>query len=405
MARDNIIVGMEIGTSKVCVVVAEAADDGGILISGVGQAQSCGVRKGEVVDFDTAQVCVREALANAEENSSIDIGSAYIAISGAHIASLNCRGQFTIPEDQEEITEEDCDRVSQSARAVGMPPERTTLHAILQHYFIDGQEGVINPVGMAGSRLEADFHLIHGIHNRIKNTIRCVKDIGVVEVADVVFSGLAAAQAVLTPHDKELGALVIDIGGGTTDYLAYLNGAVRATGVLGVGGDHVTNDISLGLRIPMARAEKLKCEEGSAVTGRHHFGETVVLKDDAGFAGREIDREKLDTIIHMRMKETLELLRRRLESENVLDFLGAGVFITGGCARMKGLKPLVEDVFGLPARVATATNVGGMKSVVENPQFSTAIGMVIYANALQAERVPTGLFGKIKGLFGKMRLF
>jgi cell division protein FtsA len=396
---------MELGTTKVCVVVAETTDDGGVLISGVGQAQSCGVRKGEVVDFDTAQVCVREALSNAEENSGIEIGYAYAALSGAHFGSMNCRGQFAIPADQEEITAEDCERVSQSAQAVGMPPDRTVLHTILQHYYIDGQEGVINPVGMSGSKLEADFHLIHGIHTRIKNTIRCVKDIGVVEVADVAFSGLATAQAVLTPHDKELGALVIDIGGGTTDYLAYLNGAVRASGVLGVGGDHVTNDISLGLRIPMARAEKLKCEEGSAMPGRHRFGDTVVLKDEAGFAGREIDRDKLDTIIHMRMKETLELLRRRMESDNVLDFLGAGVFITGGCARMKGLKPLVEEVFGLPARIATATNVGGMKSVVENPQFTTAIGMVIYANALQADRPRDGFFTKLKGIFGRMRLF
>jgi cell division protein FtsA len=396
---------MEIGTTKVCVVVAEAADDGTIQISGVGQAQSCGVRKGEVVDFDTAQVCVREALANAEENSSIDIGSAFVAISGSHISSLNCRGQFMIPEDQEEITEEDCGRVSQSAHAVGLPPDRAFLHTILQHYYVDGQEGVINPVGMAGSKLEADFHLIHGVHNRIKNTVRCVKDLVVVEVADVVFSGLAAAQAVLTSHDKELGALVIDIGGGTTDYLAYVNGAVRASGVLGVGGDHITNDISLGLRIPMTRAEKLKCEEGSATLGRHRFGETIVLKDDAGFAGREIEREKLDTIIHMRMKETLELLRRRLDQEKILDFLGAGVFVTGGCSQIKGLKPLIEEVFGLPVSIATARNVGGMKSVVENPQFATAIGMVIYGQAVQSERPSTGILGKLKGLFGKMRLF
>jgi cell division protein FtsA len=250
---------------------------------------------------------------------------------------------------------------------------------------------------MLGEKLEADFHIIHGVRNRIQNTIRCVKELPL-EVEDVVFSALASAQVVLTQHQKNLGALVIDIGGGTTDYILYVDGAVKQSGILAVGGDHITNDISMGLRIPMTRAEKLKIEEGSVTLGNCLPGETILLKDDSGFAGKEVERETLNTIIHMRLRESLELLKRQLEEESFINFTGAGIFITGGCSLLNGIDHLAEEIFEMPAHVAHAQTMSGLTSAFENPQFSTAIGLIKYAQAVQADRPRRGL-GRI---FGKL---
>lgn len=395
MGKDNIVVGLEIGTSKICVVVGETKADGSIKILGVGQAPSRGVRKGEIIDFDTAEKCVREALVDAEEKSDVMIESVYVAITGSHISSFNNRGIVNIPEDQEEISEQDCEDVRTSAREVSIPSQNAFIHSILQHYYIDGQEGIISPVGMMGSRLEADFHIIHGIGNRIKNTIRCVREIGL-DVVDVVFAPLAAAQVVLDPHEKDLGALVVDIGGGTTDYLVYVEGAVKQSGVLAVGGDHINNDVSMGLRIPMARAEKLKIDEGSVILGNCLPGETVSLKDDSGFAGKEIERETLNTIIHLRMRETFELLKRHLEAGSYLHLLGGGVFITGGTSMLRGLDHLAQEIFEMPVTLTHAHTMSGPTSAFENPQFSTAIGLIKFAQAAQMDRQPSGLLGRLK---------
>ena len=404
MAKDHILVGLEIGTSKICVVVGESKTDGSIKILGVGQAPSRGVRKGEIVDFDTVQKCVHEALVDAEEKSDVMIQSVYVGISGAHISSFNNRGSITTPEDSEEITEEDCESVRGSARDVIIPPQNAFIHSILQHYYIDGQEGVLNPIGMMGHKLEADFHIIHGVGTRIKNTIRCVREIPL-EVEDVVFNPLAAAQVVLNQNQKNLGALVIDIGGGTTDFLVYVDGAVKHSGVIAIGGDHITNDISMGLRIPMARAEKLKTEEGSAVLGMCLPGETVYLKDERGFAGKEVERETLNTIIHVRLRETLELLRRKVEEAVELHLLGAGIFITGGTSQLRGVDHLAQEVFELPVHVTHAVPMSGLTSAFENPQFSAAIGLIKYAQAVYIDR-PSGWLSRFKQkipLFGKRR--
>src|SRR5215210_1296847 len=288
MARDQIVVGLEIGTSKVCAVVGETRGDGTIRILGVGQAPSRGVRKGEIVDFETAGKCIREALVDAEEKSDVMIGSVYLGVTGAHITGFNNRGAVNLPEDRDEICEEDFEDVQASAREVSIPSPNTFIHSILQHYYVDGQDGVLNPIGMMGRKLEADFHIIHGVGTRIKNSVRCVKELDI-EVEDVVFAPLASSQVVLDLNQKNLGALVIDIGAGTTGYVVYNDGAIKHSGCLGVGGDHVTNDISLGLRIPMARAERLKVVEGSTKLGGCLPGETVVLKDETGFAGKEIE--------------------------------------------------------------------------------------------------------------------
>ena len=404
MARDHILVGLEIGTSKICVVVGDSKPDGSIKILGVGQAPSRGVRKGEIVDFDTAQKCVHEALVDAEEKSDVMIQSVYLGVTGAHIASFNNRGMVAVPEDQEEITDADCDNVRASAREVSIPSQNMFIHSILQHYYVDGQEGILNPVGMMGHKLEADFHIIHGIGTRVKNAVRCVKEIPL-EVEDVVFTPLAAAQVVLNQHQKNLGALAIDIGGGTTDYLMYVDGAVRQSGSLGIGGDHITNDISMGLRIPMARAEKLKMEEGSVTLGMSLPGETVTLKDDSGFAGKEVERETLNTIVHMRVRETFELPKRQLEAGGDLHLLGAGIFITGGTSLLRGIDHLAQEIFELPVHITHAQTMSGLTSAFENPQFSTAIGLIKYAQAVQMDR-PSGWLSKFTQripLFGRRR--
>ena len=397
MARDQIVVGLEIGTSKVCVVVGETRGDGTIRILGVGQAPSRGVRKGEIVDFETAGKCVREALVDAEEKSDVMIGSVYLGVTGAHIVSFNNRGAITIPEERDEICEEDFEDVQASAREVSIPAPNMFVHSLLQHYYVDGQDGVLNPIGMLGRKLEADFHIIHGVATRIKNSVRCVKEVGP-EVLDVVFNPLATAQVLLDQNQKSLGALVVDFGGGTMDYLVYSDGAVRQSGSLAIGGDHITNDISLGLRIPMAKAERLKVEEGSVILGNARPGETIVLKDETGFAGKEIEREMLNTIIHCRVREAFELLKKRLEDEDNLPFLGAGLMLTGGCSLLKGINHLAEEIFGMPVHLTHAQTVSGLTSAFENPQFSTAIGLIKYADAMQPER-PTGLFGRIRKKF------
>lgn len=394
MGKSNFLIGLEIGTSKICVAVADARPDGSLKIEGIGQAPSRGVRKGEIVDFETAGRCVHDALVDAEEKSNVEIEGVYVSITGNHIASFNNRGVITIPEGQEEIEEQDIEDVRTSAREVSIPAQNAFIHDILQHYYVDGQDGVLNPVGMIGSRVEADFHIIHGIRNRIQNTIRCVKEVGV-EVDDVVFSGLAAAQVALTQNQKNLGALMVDIGGGTTDYVLYVDGVVKQSGVLGVGGDHITNDISMGLRIPMARAEKLKAEEGSVILGNSLPGETIFLKDDSGFAGKEIERETLNTIIHLRVRESLELLKSTLQEQNYLDFAGAGIFLTGGCSLLKGIDSLAQEVFDLPAHLARAEAMAGPVSAFENPQFAVALGLVKYAQAAQSDR-PGGILDLLR---------
>jgi len=398
MASNDLMVGLEIGTSKICVVVGETRLDGTTKILGVGQAPSRGVRKGEIVDFETAMKCVLEALSDAETKSDVMIKGVYVGVTGAHIQSFNNRGCVILPDDHDEIDEQDIDDVKINAREVSIPAQNAFLHSIIQHYHVDGQDGVLNPVGMLGHNLEADFHIIHGVRTRIQNTIRCVKELPL-EVEDVVFNPLATAQVVLGQQQKNMGALVIDMGGGTTDYILYVDGAVKQSGTLGIGGDHITNDISMGLRIPMARAEKLKSDEGSVILGNCLPGETVVLKDDSGFAGKEVERETLNTIIHLRVRETLELLRRTLEEESFINFIGEGIFITGGCSLIRGIDNLAEEIFEIPARVAHAQTMSGLTSAFQNPQLSTAIGLIKYAQAVQAERPQRRGFGRIFSRF------
>jgi len=399
MARDNIFAGIEIGTSKICVVVTEARHDGTLKVLGVGTVPSRGVRKGEIVDFETAKRCVHDAIVDAEEKSDVEISEVYLGITGGHIRSFNNRGMIILEEGREEIDEQDLEDVRTNARDVSLPAEDCILHTIIQHYYVDGQDGVLNPVGLLGKKLEADYHIVYGIRTRIQNAIRCVKELEL-EPSDVVINSFATAQAILEKDQKQQGAIIIDIGGGTADFVVYVDGAVRQSGVLGVGGDHVTNDISIGLKIPTARAEKLKVEEGNVTLGTAFPGETILLKDETGFAGREIERELLNQIIHARLREILEIVRRKIDSEQNLHFVGAGVFITGGCSQIRGLGHLASDVFGMPVKIAHALPMTGVTSAFENPQFSTALGLVRYAQLAHLDRpVPAGIMGRFKKIF------
>jgi cell division protein FtsA len=384
MAREQIVVGLEIGTSKVAVVVGEVRPDQPLRILGVGLTPSRGVRKGEIVDLDTASRCVRDALADAEGASDVDIRSVYLGVSGAHIKSIQSRGSVQIPDDPGEVELEHIHQVQEDARKVNLPADHCFLHTILQHYYVDGQDEVLNPVGLQGGRLEADFRIVHGALKRINNSIRCVRELGV-EVLQPVFNGVAAAQVVLSADQKNAGAVLIDMGGGTTDYVAYNHGAVRACGSIALGGDHITNDISLGVRIPMARAEWLKVNEGAVLlTGEAAEGR-VVLKPEAGFAGCSVERKRLNTIIACRVRETLELVRRELDAANALRHLGGGILLTGGCSMLEGINELAADVFGAPVRLTHAHAVSGPASAFENPRLSSAIGLIKFAQAIQPE--------------------
>jgi len=401
MAKSEIIVGLEVGTSKVCCVVGESGRDGDLRLLGVGTAPSRGLRKGEVIDLAIATECVHDAIAEAETNSDVAIEEVSVAITGNHITSFNNRGAILIPEDRLEIDDEDVEEVAIKAREVNIPTENTFLHSIIQHYYVDGQEGVLNPVGLVGRRLEADFHIIHGVKTRLQNTLRCIEE-NHIHIDQVAVNSLAVSHAVLSDHQRDLGALVIDIGGGVSDFIVFADGAVRHSGVLAVGGDHISNDISLGLRIPLTRAEKLKVEEGCAVPGRGTPGERIVLKNDAGFSGKEVEREMLDAIISARVSEMFSLIARQVFRDTPQHMLGAGVVLTGGCSHLRGIREAAEAVFGMPVHLVRDAGISGPKSILNNPAYSTAIGVVKFTQALRAEEDEPGLLEKLLGgLFRK----
>lgn len=405
MAKSKIYAGLEIGTSTICVVVGEVLGNGSIKILGVGQAPSRGVRKGEIVDFETAQTCLNDALVEAEEKSDVEISNVYLAVSGSHIESLCNKGSIRIPEVDgvNEISEEDLDEVREIARDIKLPPENVFLHSIIRDYYVDGQEGVQNPVGRQGQVVEADYHIIHGIKTRLQNTIRCVREIPI-NVEEVVFSPIAAAQVMLKRDDKDRGALLIDIGGGVTDYVMYSGGSVAQSGCIGVGGDHITNDISVVMKIPLTRSEKLKIDHGCALP-ENDEDSSIVLDDDPLKSGLEIDKELLNQIINARATEIFEQLKDRITKHDNLDTLGAGVFLTGGASKLKDIDKLAEDILGLPVSLASISSMSGASAPFENPQLATAMGLIRYAQMIESdksenENLVSKIGKKLGGIFG-----
>jgi cell division protein FtsA len=408
MAKSSIFVGLEIGTSKICVVVGDARSDGSVKILGVGQAPSRGVRKGEIVDFETAQTCLQDALVRAEDRSDVMIRSVWLAITGPHIVSCNNRGLVRMPDEQNEFTEDDLEEVKEQASNVAIPPDNIFLHRILRHYWVDGQERGTNPVGVLGRTLEAEYHIVHGIKSRVQNTVRGLRELSLT-VEDVVFSPIAAAQMILNREAREQGALLMDIGGGTTDYAVYEDGAIKASGSVGVGGDHISSDLSIVLKIPLSRAEKLKVEHGSALPAEP--GDIILLPSDTAFDGRSIEREVLNEVIRSRLGETFDLVRKRLLAQGArLDRLVGGIHLCGGTSQLRGIDQLAEEVFGLPVQRSSFTPMTGLTSNFENPQYATPIGLIRYAQRMQSERPGRGPFSwlteKFSGLLsGSARMW
>jgi cell division protein FtsA len=386
----NILVGLEIGTSKVCAVVGELGDEGALNIIGVGQSKSNGVRKSEIVDSPLAEQAVREAIVQAETMADVEIRSVYLGVGGGHVRGFTNHGVHPVVSADREIVQDDVEDVVKNARSVNLPAENSILHAIRQHFVVDGQQGVTNPVGMLGARLEVDVHVVHGITNRVHNAVRAVKGLQL-EVDSVVFNGLAASLAVLTNEQKEMGALVIDLGGGTTNYVVYAEGIIKHTGVLAVGGDHVTNDLAFGLKVPLGRAEALKIEHGSAFAEESAQGQEITFDRDASGAKRSVNRENLQRIMAARLEETFHLIAEDIDSAGLLNYLGAGVFLCGGGARIRRIGELASQTFGLPVSLGRTNCINGIKAALDHPEFATAIGLVRFGSfqqSLPAARSP-----------------
>jgi cell division protein FtsA len=392
----NIIVGLEIGTSKACAVVGEINAGGILNIIGVGQSRSRGVRKGEIADTSAAEEDVRNAIVEAEQMSNAEIRSVYLGVTGNHIRGFNNRGVHPVVSADREITEEDVQDVIKNAKAINLPTENNVVHAIRQHFHVDGQDGILNPVGMFGARVEVDVHVIHGNINRLQNPIRVVSGLQL-EIENIVFNGMASSLALLSNEQKELGSLVIDFGGGTTEYVVYCDGIIKHTGVLALGGDHVSHDLAIGLKVPMGRAEQLKIEHGSALLEESVKGHTITINGEVGQSNKTINLEHLRRIMSLRIEETLQIIEQDLARAGLLDYLRAGVFICGGGARIPQIQTLAEKIFQLPASLGKTNSINGVTSALDQPEFATAIGLVKFGSLQQKRRNGGGLLaGGIK---------
>ncbi|MEI8289413.1 MAG: cell division protein FtsA [Verrucomicrobiota bacterium] len=393
----NIIAGLEIGTSKICVVVGEQLAEGGLNIIGLGQSRSRGVRKGEIINQEQVEEDLRAAVFEAEQMADVEIRSVYLGVSGGHIRGFNNRGVHPVVSADREISTDDVDDVLKNAKAINLPAENTVIHAVRQHFFVDGQAGVMNPVGMLGARLEVDMHVIHGHANRLQNIIRLVRGTSL-EVDEIVFNGIATSLALLGNEQKEMGALVIDIGGGTTEYVVYFDGVIRHSGVLAVGGDHVSNDLAYGLKVPLSRAEKLKIEYGSAQVADVAKGQTISITNDLGLELKRINVEHLQRIMSLRIEEIFRLIARELEAVGLTNYLRAGVILCGGCSRVPGIVPLAENVFQMNVAPGHAGAVSGLTAALDQPEFAAAIGLVKFGSLKNRKRADRPFF---KGFIGR----
>jgi cell division protein FtsA len=396
----NIIVGLEIGTSKVCAVVGEVNDTGALSIVGVGQSKSRGVRKGEGAAPAAAAEDVRNAIVEAEQMADVEIRSVYLGVTGAHVRGFTNRGVHPVASADREITSEDVQDVVRNAKAINLPAENYVVHAIRQHFRVEGQDRILDPIGMFGARVEVDVHVIHGNFNRLQNPIRVVKGLQL-EVESIVFNGLASALALLSTEQKELGALVIDLGGGTTEFVVYSGGIVKHAGVLAVGGDHVSNDLAYGLKVSLGRAEQLKVEHGAARVTEQDKGSTLSHQDEHGLPLKTVNLEHLRRIMGLRLEETFELIEAQLSQAGLLDYLRAGVVLCGGGARVPGIQQLAEDIFQLPTQLGKSNSISGLQTALDQPEFTTAIGLAKYGSFQQKRRTGRSFFKRaVRETFG-----
>ena len=401
-SSSSIIVGLEIGTSKICAVVGDFSADGALSIVGLGQARSRGVRKGEICDPSLTEEDVRQAIVEAEQMADVEIRSVYMGVTGGHVRGFNNRGVHPVVSADREISEADVQDVIKNAKTINLPAQNHVVHAIRQHFLVDGQDGITNPVGMLGARVEVDVHVVHGNLNRLQNAIRTVKGLQL-EVDDIVFNGLASSLALLSNEQKELGSLIVDIGGGTTDYVVYANGIIKHTGVLAVGGDHVSNDLAYGLKVPLSRAEQLKIEHGSALVEEADKGHTITITNELGMPLKVLNRENLRRIMSLRLEEIFQLIAQDLDQADALNYLRAPVFLCGGGARIPQIAKLAEQVLQMPVSLGKTNSISGLKSALDQPEFATAIGLVKFGSFQQRKRASRASLSEgIKSTFGQI---
>jgi len=376
--NERIVVGVDIGTTKVCAVVASADEANRVNILGVGVAESDGLNRGVVVNIDKTVASLQAALHEAERTSGIQVRQVIVGIAGDHIQSFQSRGVITISNRDGEITRRDVERLLEDTTHVALPADREILHVIPQEFIVDGQDGVADPVGMSGVRLEANVHIITGLVSAAKNVYRCVEKAGY-EVADLVLEPLASSFAVLHPDEKEIGVALIDIGGGTTDIAVFEDNTIRHTGVIAVAGNKVTDDIRKGLGIMRDQAERLKCRFGVAMVDLIEEDEEITIPGIGGRPEKRISRSTLAQIIQPRMEEILEIAAIEIKRSGYARHLAAGVVLTGGGALIPGTAELAADVLGMEARIGSPMGIsGGMVAEVSDPKFSTAVGLVLY---------------------------
>jgi cell division protein FtsA len=373
--EEEIIVGLDIGTTKICAIVAEQQEEGQVEIIGIGSHPSRGLRKGVVVDIESTVESVKQAIEEAELMAGVEIHAVYTGIAGGHIKGLNSRGVIAVRD--HEVTGYDVQRVIEAAKAVPIPLDREILHVIPQEFIVDGQGEIKDPMGMSAVRLEADVHIITSAATTTQNIVKCVNRAGL-EVAGVILQPLASSEAVLTPEERELGAVMIDIGGGTTDMAIFLNRSLCHTAVIGVGGNHLTNDIVIGLRTPAAEAERIKVRHGCALTAMVNADEMIEVPSVGGRASRLLSRQLLSEIIEPRAEEIFSLVAQEIRRAGREEMIVGGVVITGGTAIMDGMVEVAERVLGLPVRRGVPVNVGGLVDIINSPIYSTGVGLILY---------------------------
>lgn len=400
-AESGLLVGLDIGTSKVVAIVGEAGEGDELEIIGVGTHSSHGLKKGVVTNIDSTVQSIQRAVEEAELMAGCEIHSCYVGISGSHIRSLNSHGMVAIRD--REVMRTDLERVLDGARAVAIPADQQIIHVIPQEFVIDSQEGIRDPLGMSGVRLEARVHMVTGAVSAADNITKCVRRCGL-EVDDIVLQQLAASQAVLTEDEKELGVCLVDIGGGTTDIAVFTGGSIRHTAVIPIAGHQVTNDIAVALRTPTQHAEDIKVRYACALGQLTNPEETIEVPSVGDRPPRRLSRQALAAVVEPRYEELLSLVQAELRKSGFEDLIPAGVVLTGGSSKMEGVTDLAEEVFHLPVRTGSPKGVSGLSDVVRNPMYSTGVGLLGFAARNQGLG-QAGLGGEptVNALWGRMK--
>ena len=370
----KIIVGLDIGTTKICAVVGEVVHDT-IEIIGVGTHPSEGLRKGVVINIEKTVNSIKEAIEEAETMAGCEISSVYAGIAGGHIKGFNSHGVIALKE--REVTRKDIDRVIEAASAVAIPMDREVIHVLEQEFIVDEQDGIMDPLGMSGVRMEAKIHIVTGAVTSAQNIIKCANRAGL-DVHDIVLESIASSEAVLTNEERNLGVALIDFGGGTTDMAVFSRGAIKHTSVLALGGDNLTYDISIGIRTATVEAEKIKMKYGCALTSMIGNDETIEVPGVGGRGPRTLPRQFLGEILEPRLEEIFTLIHSELIRAGYEDAINSGVVITGGSSELAGVPEIAEDIFNLPCRIGYPDRVGGLVEVVNKPMYATAVGLVLY---------------------------